>query len=143
MDEIYLKIYVENGDTIVFEGQGTEDKNGYYPTRWDDTAKRFGTVVIGKEHISITDEAKTAFRRIVRDAHHTGDDLSCLDIHTCYGRKEDGSITDECNTVCVSYLGDIITKWNIEDVIHDEEFFIGTGEGLPQVSLLNALMLVE
>ena len=33
MSEIYLKIYVENNDTLVFEGQGKEDKNGYYPTR--------------------------------------------------------------------------------------------------------------
>lgn len=141
MDEIYLKIYVDNGNTIVFEGQGTEDKNGYYPTRWDDVTHRLGTVVVGKEHITITDEAKQAFQRIVREAHHTGDDLSCLDIHTCYGRNKDGSMTDRQDSVCVSYLGDVVTKWNIEDVIHDEEFFIGTGEGFPQVSLLNALIL--
>jgi len=143
MSEIYLKIFVENGDTIVFEGQGSEDKPGYYPTRWDDTAKRLGTVVVGKEHISITNEAKTAFRRIVREAHHTGDDLSCLDINTCYGSTEDGKCTDKCDEVCVSYLGEIITRWDIEDVISDPEFFIGCGEGLPQVSLLDALIEVE
>lgn len=143
MSEIYLKIYIENGDTIVFEGQGKEDKPGYYPTRWDDTAKRIGTVVVGKEHISITEDAKKAFKRIIREANHTGDDLSCLDIHACYGKNEDGSITDKCDEVCVSYLGDIVTKWNIEQIIRDKEFFIGTGEGLPRVDLLDALVLVE
>lgn len=141
MSEIYLKIYIENGDTIVFEGQGTEDKAGYYPARWDDTAKRFGTVVVGKKHISITDEAKTAFRRIIRESHHTGDDLSCLDIHACPGIKEDGTRTNMCDDVCISYLGDVVTKWNIEDVIHDKGFFIGTGEGVPKVSLLDALIV--
>lgn len=143
MAEIYLKIYVENGDTIVFEGQGKEDKDGYYPTRWDDTTHRFGTVVVGKEHIAITEDAKRAFRKIVREAHHTGDDISCLDVHTCYGRKEDGSSSDKCDSVCVSYLGDVVTKWNIEAVIQDEEFFIATGEGFPQVSLLDALIQVN
>lgn len=142
MGEIYLKIYLENSDTIVFEGQGTEDKVGYYPARWDDTVKRCGTVVVGKNHISITDEAKTAFRRIIREAHQTGDDLSCLDIHACPGIKEDGTRTDMCDDVCISYLGNVVTKWNIKDVIHDEEFFIGTGEGAPQVSLLDALIVV-
>lgn len=40
MKEIYLKIYVENNDTLVFEGQGTEDEDGFYPTRWDETVMR-------------------------------------------------------------------------------------------------------
>lgn len=143
MAEIYLKIYVENGNIIVFEGQGAEDKVGYYPTRWDETAHRFGTVVVGKEHITITEEAKKAFSRIVREAKHTGDDLSCLDVHTCYGRKEDGTMSDACDEVCVSYLGPVVTKWDIETVIHDKEFFIGTGEGFPKLHLLDALVLVD
>lgn len=143
MSEIYLKIYIENGDTIVFEGQGTEDMPGYYPARWDDTAKRFGTVVIGKKHISITDEAKTAFRRIIMEARHTGDDLSCLDICGCPGIKEDGTRSDKADDVCISYLGDVVTKWNIEEVINDKEFFIGTGGGVSQVSLLDALVVKE
>lgn len=138
MSEIYLKIYVENGDTIVFEGQGTEDKNGYYPTRWDNTAKRLGTVAIGKSHITITEDAKVAFRRIITEANHTGDDLSCLDIYPCKSCDNPSNTDDD---VCISYLGDVITRWNIEDVIHDRDFFIGTGEGVPRVSLLDDLIV--
>lgn len=68
MSDIYLKIYVENGETLVFEGQGTEDKDGYYPTRWDEgsgegTVHRFGTVVVGKEHISITKKQKKHLKK--------------------------------------------------------------------------------
>lgn len=146
MNEIYLKIYVENNDTLVFEGQGTEDKAGYYyPTRWDETAMRIGTVVIGAKHITITKEAKKAFERIVNEARHTGDDISCIDIHTCYGRTEDGKIDEErgCTEVCVSYIGNIVTKFNIEEVINDENFFIGCGEGSPKLYLLDKLMLVD
>lgn len=139
MSDIYLKIYVENNDTIVFEGQGTEDKNGYYPT----SGHRLGTVVVGKEHISITDEGKDAFRRIIKEAQHTGDDLSCLDIHTCHGTNEDGSMKGTCDEICVSYLGEIVTKWNIEEVINDEDFFIGTGEGFPRIDLLDELVLCD
>lgn len=141
--EIYLKIYTENDNKVlVFEGQGEDDiPNCYYPTRWDDTAHRFGTVVIGKEHIRITQNAREAFRRIVREAKKTGDDISCIDIHTCYGRTEDGNIDEEkgCTEVCVSYIGDIITRFNIEEVIKDEDFFIGMGEGIPALSLLETI----
>lgn len=143
MNEIYLKIFVENGNTIVFEGQGLEDKQGYYPTRWDETVKRLGTVVVGKEHISITDEAKIAFKRIVKEAKHTGDDMGYLDIHTCYGRNEDGTMKKSCDEICVSYLGPVVTRWNIEEIIHSNEFYIGTGEGLPKISLLENLVLVN
>ena len=145
MNEIYLKIYVENNDTLVFEGQGEEDKMGYYPTRWDETAKRIGTVVVGASHITITAEAKKAIERIVRKARHTGDDISCIDIHTCYGRTEDGKIDEDrgCTEVCVSYIGNIVTKFNIDEVINDEHFFIGCGEGAPNLSLLDKLVLEE
>ncbi len=141
--DVYLKIYTEDNDKVlVFEGQGKDDVQGiYYPQRWDETAMRIGTVVVGKEHMRITQEARNAFRRIVREAHKTGDDISCIDIHTCYGRKEDGTIDEEkgCTEVCVSYLGDVITKLNVEEVINDENFFIGYGEGIPMVSLLGAI----
>lgn len=145
MDEIYLKIYLENDDTIVFEGQGKEDKPGYYPTRWDDTAKRLGTVVIGRKHITITRDAIAAFRKIVEKAHHTGDDLSCLsclDIRACYSIQKDGTRSDTDDDVCVSYLGDIVTRWNIDEVIQDDGFFIGTVEGMPETHLLDTLTIV-
>jgi hypothetical protein len=145
MGEIYLKIFVENHDTLVLEDQGTEDKKGaYYPTRWDDTDHRFGTVCIGKEHISITEEAKEAFRRIVSEAAHTGDDISCLDIHDAYKRDENGNLAEETPTdVCVSYLGDVVTKLGIEEAIHDKDFYIGCGEGSPKLSLLDELVQAE
>lgn len=142
MDEIYLKIYLENDDTIVFEGQGTEDKPGYYPTRWDDTAKRIGTVVIGRKHIAITREAIAAFRKIVEKANHTGDDLGCLDISPCYSIQKDGTRSDTNDDVCISYLGDIVTRWNIDEVIQDDNFFIGTGVAVPETHLLDTLTIV-
>ena len=145
MNEIYLKIYVENNNTLVFEGQGKEDKEGYYPTRWDETAMRIGTVVVGAEHITITNEAKKAFERIVREARHarhTGDDISCIDIHSAY-KRIDGKFEEHPTDVCVSYLGAIVTKFNIEEVISDEDFFIGCGEGSPNLSLLDKLVLVD
>lgn len=142
MGEIYLKIYMENNDTLVFEGQGKVDKDGYYPTRWDETAMRIGTVVVGAEHITITNEAKKAFKRIVREARHTGDDISCVDIYSAY-KKVDGKFEDHPTEVCVSYIGDIVTKFNIEEVIHDEEFFIGCGEEIPDLRLLDNLVLAD
>lgn len=141
--EVYLKIYTENDNKVlVFEGQGIDDVPPYYyPTKWDETAHRIGTVVIGKEHIRITQSARKAFRKIVTEARKTGDDISCIDIHTCYGRAEDGTLDEErgCTEVCISYIGDIITKFNIEEVIKDEDFFIGMGEGAPALSLLEAI----
>lgn len=142
MAEIYLKIYVENENTLVFEGQGTEDKEGYYPTRCDDKTVRFGTVVVGKEHITITNEAKDAFRRIVKEAKHTGDDISCIDIHKAY-KRINGKFEETPTDVSVSYLGPIVNKISIEDVISNENFFIGCGEGSPNLDLLDELILVE
>lgn len=142
MNEIYLKIYVENGDTLVLEGQGEEDKDGYYPTRWDDEVQRIGTVVVGADHITITKEAKEAFERIIHKAKHTGDDISCIDIHKSYKRingKKEETPTD----VCVSYIGPIVQKIDIEKAINDKDFFIGCGEGCPDVSLLDELTLAE
>lgn len=146
-NEVYLKIYTEeNNSVLVFEGQGEDDVSPcYYPTRWDDKGHRFGTVVVGKKHIRITQEAREAFRKIVREAKKTGDDISCIDIHTCYGRTEDGKIDEAAGLteVCVSYMGPIVTKLNIEEVIRDEDFFIGTGEGIPALSLLEAIPDLE
>lgn len=147
MSDIYLKIYVENGDTLVFEGQGNEDKEGYWPTRWDDgngegTVHRFGTVVVGREHISITKEAKEAFKKIVHEAKHTGDDISCIDIHDAY-RKINGKFEESPTDVCVSYLGEVVSKFNINEVIKDEAFFIGCGDGSPKLHLLDELVLVD
>ena len=143
-NEVDLKIYTEDNDKVlVFEGQGTEDVPPYYyPVRWDDKVKRAGTVVVGKEHIRITPAAREAFRKIVREARKTGDDISCIDIHTCYAKTEDGKIDEEkgCTETCVSYMGnDTTVKLGIEEVIKDEGFFIGTGEGIPALSLLDVI----
>ena len=142
-NEIYLKIYTEDNDNVlVFEGQGIEDiPYFYYPTGGD----RIGTVVIGKEHIRITQTAREAFKKIVREARKTGDDISCIDIYTCYGRAEDGKFNYEkgCTEICVSYIGQIVTKLNIEEVIKDNNFFIGTGEGIPIWSLLETIPNLE
>lgn len=137
MAEIYLKIYTENeGRTLVLEGQGDTEKKGYYPTG----GGRIGTVVIGAEHISITADANEAFRKIILRAHRTGDDISCLDIHrTQRFDKEKGEWTEEGGDICVSYLGDFVTKLDIDAVIADEDFFIGCGEGAPDTKLLDEL----
>lgn len=142
MGDIYLKIYMENEDTLVFEGQGTDDKEGYYPTRWDDTAHRIGTVAVGKEHIAISESAKNAFRRIVNEANHTGDDISCIDIHSTYKRIGDG-FEKTPSEVFVSYLGPVVTRLSVEEVIKDPNFFISYGEGRPELWLLDELSLLE
>lgn len=141
VNDIFLKIYVENENTLVFEGQSTEDKDGYYPTRWDDAAMRIGTVVVGKNHITITKEAKDAFTKIVRQANHTEDDISCIDIQPAY-KKYDDKLEETPTDVCVSYIGDVVTKFNIEEVIKDPDFFIGCGEGAPELCLLDELIEV-
>ena len=141
MEDIYLKIYVENGDTLVFEGNGTEDKEGYYPIKWDPLPEgdhRIGTVVVGASHIAITEEAKEAFKKIVKKANHTRDDISCIDIHKSY-KTINGKFEEYPTDVCVSYMGALTSKFNIEEVIHDEKFFIGCGEGIPNLRLLDKL----
>lgn len=146
-NEVYLKIYTEDDDKVlVFEGQGEDDvPNHYYPTRCDDKVQRIGTVVVGKDHVRITQKARDAFRRIAKESRKTGDDISCIDIHTCYGRTEDGKIDEEAGLteVCILYMGPIVLKLNIEDVIRDDNFFIGTGEGYPALGLLDEIPELE
>lgn len=89
--------------------------------------------------ISITKEAKELFTKLVREARHTLDDISCVDVSNCY-KKVNGGFEDKPTDVCVSYLGDIIQKFNVEECIHDEEFFIGCGEGSPKIWLLDELV---
>lgn len=144
-NNIYLKIYVENDDTLVFEGQGDIDvPHIYYPTAIDDTRCRIGTVVIGAKHIAISEAAKKAFIKIVTEANHTNDDISCIDIHSCYSWNEAGKVDIDrgCCEVSVSYIGPIISKFNINKVIDDPKFFIGCGEGAPELSLLDKLVII-
>lgn len=132
-DKVYLKIYTEDNDNVlVFEGQGAEDVDEiYYPTRVNKEMNRFGTTVIGANHITITKEAKEAFERIVLNAQHTNDDVSWIDIYIEVNKD-----------IVVSYIGDIITKFNINDCINDEKFFIGCGAGAPDITLLEEIPLV-
>jgi len=135
-DKIYLKIYSENDNKVlVFEGQGSKDEKGYYPQRWDDETRRIGTVVIGAEHIRITKEAKDLFKKLVNEAQKTGDDISCIDIHKCYSQNKQSQI-------CVSYLGQVVERINVEEAINNEDFFIGTGEGYPELELLEEIPLI-
>ena len=139
--DLYLKIYMEDEDTLILEGQGNKEKDGYYPTG----NGRIGTVAVGAEHIGITPEAKAAFRRIVREARHTGDDFSCIDVHTCYGRDEDGKFDNEkgCTEVCISYAGPIVTRLKVSEVIQSKDFYIGCGEGTPDLSLLDKVVQIS
>ena len=143
MSEIYLKIYTEDDGTLVFEGQGDEDKDGYWPTtRWDDKVQRLGTVAVGAGHISITKEAKKAIAKLVSNARNTGDDISCIDVHEVYKHENGKPTRDGSTDVAVSYLGPIVTKINVDKAIKDDDFFIGCGEGEPKLELLDMLVQV-
>lgn len=135
MPEIYLKIYTEDDGTLVLEGQGDEDKEGYWPTtRWDDKVQRLGTVAVGADHISITKEAKEAIAKLVNNARRTGDDISCIDVHEVYKHENGKPIGDGSTDVAVSYLGSVVTKINVDKAIKDDGFFIGCGEGNQSLS---------
>lgn len=135
VSEIYLKIYVENGDTLVFEGQGSKDKDGYYPTQ---DSGRFGTSVTGKAHISITEEARRACLRIEAESKHNKNNLNCVDIHRTCCKINGKAFTD----VNIYYLGPIIMKLNIEETIHNDDFFTGWDGGIPKIKLLDELVRV-
>lgn len=123
MKSLYAKIYTEENDVLVLEGQGDEVvPDVYYPTG----GSRISTVVIGAQHVSITPEAKDLFKAIVKAAPKTGDDLSCLDIHT------------SAKGICVSWLGETTQRLQLAG-IENTGFWIGCGEGAPHLHLLDEL----
>lgn len=121
-DNIKLKIYTKGKNVLVLEG--IADSN-YKNEDSFPKGNIIGMVVPGKEHIKITKEAKQLFKDIVSQAEKTGDDVSCLDIH----RYRE-------NDVCISYLGYLKTEIDITKL---DGFWIGTGEGYPDLSLLDEL----
>ena len=75
--EIFLKIYTkDNNNILVLEGKGEMNEDCYFPH-----GSIIGSGVTGKEHISITEDAKQLFKRIIMESKKTGDDLTCLDIY--------------------------------------------------------------
>lgn len=121
--DIYVKIYTKDNDNIlVLEGKEEMNKDYYFPH-----GSIIGSGVTGKEHISITKEAKKLFKRIIMDSEKTGDDLTCLDI--C--KVKNGRIH-------ISWLGKRKEEIDIRK-LDEIGFFTGTGEGFPDLSLLDEL----
>ena len=121
--DVYVKIYTkENNNVLVFEGINSENKDYHFAK-----GSRFGCGVTGKEHISITKEAKILMKKIFETAQKTGDDLSCLDLF----KLRDGRI----------YLGWIGKRYTEMDIrtLEKEGFWIGTGEITPDLSLIEQL----
>ena len=119
--EIFLKIYTkDNNNILVLEGKGEMNEDCYFPH-----GSIIGSGVTGKEHISITEDAKQLFKRIIMESKKTGDDLTCLDIY----KLKNGRIH-------ISWLGKRKEEIDIRKL---ENFWIGTGESFPQVSLLDEL----
>ena len=119
--EIFLKIYTkDNNNILVLEGKGEMNEDCYFPH-----GSIIGSGVTGKEQISITGDAKKLFKKIIMEAEKTGDDLTCLDIY----KLKNGRIH-------ISWLGKRKEEIDIRKL---ENFWIGTGESFPQVSLLDEL----
>ena len=125
---ILAKIYVDN-DKLYLENCGVRKEGKLYPAGPTPTGGFcIGSVVIGKDNIAISKEAIKMYTYIVTNAEHTGDDISCLDIHANSGG------------IIVSWLGENKT---VMDPKHLEDVFIGCGEGSPELSLLNKLRIVD
>lgn len=118
--DIFLKIYTKDNNILVLEGKGEMNEDCYFPH-----GSIIGSGVTGKEHISITEDAKKLFKKIIMEAEKTGDDLTCLDIY----KLKNGRIH-------ISWLGKRKEEIDIRKL---ENFWIGTGESFPQVSLLDEL----
>ena len=121
--DVYVKIYTkENNNILVFEGINSENKDYYFAK-----GSVFGCGVTGKEHISITKEAKILMKKIFETAQKTGDDLSCLDLF----KLEDGRIH-------LGWIGKRYTEIDIR-TLEKEGFWIGTGEITPDLSFIEQL----
>lgn len=122
-DDIYVKIYTKDDNNILVLEGIKQEKEGYYYAK----GSIIGSGVTGKEHIDITDAAKELFKKIIIKSEKTGDDLTCLNII----KLDNGKIH-------ISWLGK--RKHEIDIRKLDEiGFFIGTGEGIPDLSLLYEL----
>ena len=127
---ILAKIYVDK-NKLYLENCGVWQTGKNYPSgKRPDGGFSIGSVVIGKDNIAISNEAIDMFRHIVRYAEHTGDDVSCLDIHENYSGE-----------IVVSWLGK--NKMTINPNRLDDGFFIGCGEGAPRTDLLDKLTIMD
>ena len=121
--DIFLKIYTkDNNNILVLEGKGKMSEDSYFPH-----GSVIGSGVTGKEHISITEDAKKLFKKIIMESEKTGDDLTCLDI--C--KVKNGRIH-------ISWLGKRKEEIDVRK-LNETGFFIGTGEEFPNLSLLDEL----
>ena len=119
--DIYLKIYTkDNNNILVLEGKGKMNEDCYFPH-----GSIIGSGVTGKEHISIIEDAKKLFKKIVMESEKTGDDLSCLNIY----KFKNGRIH-------ICWLGKRKEEIYIRNL---DDFWIGVGEDLPDLSLLDEL----
>lgn len=118
MSEIYARCKVTDGRYLVIEGLPHEDvPNRYYPVTG--APGRASSTVIGKEHLSVTPEAKEAIRRILTEGHRTGDNCGCLEV---IARMSDEG---DLNDVVFSWIGPLSVCWEINQVIRDPAFFLG------------------
>lgn len=121
--DIFLKIYTkDNNNILVLEGKGKISEDSYFPH-----GSVIGSGVTGKEHISITEDAKKLFKKIIMESEKTGDDLTCLDI--C--KVKNGRIH-------ISWLGKRKEEIDVRK-LNETGFFIGIGDGFPNLSLLDEL----
>ena len=143
MNEIYVKIYVENENILVLEGQSNEDKEDYYPTRWSEEEKRIGTVV-GLNHISISEEGKKLLKKLLKNAKHSHDDFGDIDIFMSYGKDKDGVRNEKegLKDIFFSYIGNTVSKINVDKAI-DDDFFICINENLINLEFLNKITVLE
>ncbi len=121
--DIYVKIYTkEDNNILVLDGIDYENKDYYFSK-----GSVFGCGVTGKEHISITNEAKILLKKIFKIAPKTGDDVSCIDLYKIKGGR-----------IHFSWIGKRNTEIDIR-TLEEDGFWIGTGEGMPNSSLVDKL----
>ncbi|MEE0965000.1 MAG: hypothetical protein U0L73_12500 [Ruminococcus bromii] len=124
----HLKIYMKNKNTIVFDGKTEDIEHEYYPYK----ENRVGTMVIGAEHIAISKDAKKAITKLITEGKKTGDDISCVDLYEAHPKEEKPYIV-------FSYIDRNYAEWNVDEILKDEDFWIGCGEGVPDVTLLEKI----
>ena len=74
------KIYEDNGK-LCLENCGKYISGSNIPFGENPNGGfNIGVVIIGKDNMAISPEGKKLFIHIVKNAEHTGDDISCLNV---------------------------------------------------------------